>query len=205
MSLPATDNFNRADGGVGSNWTALQNSVGNTFGHEVFSNQCRGAGSGYCFSAWTADTFDANQYAQIAMASSAAYIAPFVRAPSSGSADGYLWTLNNGADSRIYRIDDGVFTQLQNGISIPALNSVCKITADGSTLKAYDDGSQVGTSSTDGTYASGSAGMMTLRDTPIAYLDDWEGGNLGPPPAVFPLSRRALHHSRRDVFRHRSV
>jgi hypothetical protein len=180
MSLPATDNFNRADGGVGANWTALQNSGAVASGHEVASNQVRGAASGFCYSRWNADVFNADHYSQAVGVNIATgfYLGPMVRMPASGAVEGYWWMVNAGGTGTLYRVDGGLFTSVQASVPLPADASVVKLTATGTGLALYDDGVQVGTTATDATYASGSAGICNLRDVPIALMDDWEGGNM---------------------------
>ena len=200
----ATDNFNRADGGVGSNWTALQNSGGVANGHAIVSNEAAAAAAGYCFSVWNANDFNDDQYSQYKEVNTTAYSGVGTRMPASGQVDGYLWTNNFGSDSRLYRGDDGIFTLVASGWSIPAAGSIIKQTSTGSNHEVFDDGASLG-SGTDGTYGTGNPGIWSLDTT--AKLDDWEGGDLAsvPPDSVFPLSRRSLHHYRRDVFRRRAV
>jgi len=185
MSLPATDNFNRADGGVGSNWTALQNASAVASGHTIVSNQCKaiqGTGN-YAFSYWNADTFPADHYSQVVAANLAAYCGIVVRMPSSGMIDGYLLFNTLGGSTNSYRLDDGAFTLMASGLTAPAINSVMKITAESSAIKYYDDGVQMGTTQTDATYGTGRAGIFGYNDgSPVVGLvDDWEGGSIAVP------------------------
>lgn len=195
MALPAIDDFNRSDGPVGSNWTALQNSAGDAHGHQIDTNQCEAAAEAYCFSVWNADAFNADHYSQFVVVNVIAYSGPVVRMPASGFVDGYLWLSSFGADGRLYRLDDGTLTQLQTGVGIPANGSVIKLTAEGADLKMFDDGAQVGSTQTDSTYATGAPGIwVAFNSGSNAKLDDWEGSNMavGAPPAMggtFPLRR----------------
>jgi hypothetical protein len=194
MSLPATDSFNRADGGVGANWTALQNNAAAANGHEIVSNECRavqGTGS-YAYSVWNADVFDADHYAQIKDVNAQPYAGPLVRGNASGPADCYVFFNNLGSESRLYRADDGFFTLLQSGMSVPAAGSIVKLTAESSSLKLYDDGVQIGATATDATYGTGRAGIFAYNDGSgvgaTGRLDDWEGGNM----VVAPVRRWIL-------------
>lgn len=187
MALPATDNFNRADGAVGSNWTALQNSSAVASGHTIVSNQCKaiqGTGN-YAFSFWNADTFGNDHYSQVVAANLAAYCGSMVRMPASGIVDGYLLFNTLGGSTSLYRLDDGGFALLQSGFTAPAVNSVMKLSAEGTAIKCYDDGVQMGTTQTDATYGTGRAGIFGYNDgSPVVGLvDDWEGGNVGGAPA----------------------
>lgn len=184
MALPATDNFNRADGAVGSNWTALQNSGGAATGHQIISNQCKAGGEVYCFSRWNADSFAADQYSQWKAVNTNAYSGLMVRMNASGYVDGYQWLMYfGGVTGVLYRLDDGAFTQIANDPLQPASGSICKLTVEGSSLKMYDDGVQTGATQTDATYGTGSAGMFCAYVSGAAIVDDWEGGNVGGAPA----------------------
>jgi hypothetical protein len=180
MPLPAQDNFNRADGGVGANWTAIRAS-----GHTIVSNQCKGAtAADHNISIWNADAFDPAHYSQALVVTQIAYSGLAVRGDVAGNCYVWLWTL--GATGALYRVDAGTFTSLQTGVPAPANASVAKLTAEGSDLKMYIDGVQAGTTQTDATYATGAAGIYQYGDAG-ALIDDWEGGNLGAAATLYLL------------------
>lgn len=174
MSLPATDNFNRADGGVGANWTAIRSG-----GHEIVSNQCKGVtASDYNISIWNADAFDPDHYSQALVVTQTAYSGLIVRGDVGSNC--YLWFWNLGVTGALYRIDGGSFTSLQTGITAPANALIAKMTAEGSDIKVYVNGVQEGSTEIDATYPTGAAGIFQYGDVG-ALLDDWEGGNLAAP------------------------
>lgn len=82
-SLVASDNFNRANGAVGANWTESTSNDG----MNVVSNMVTSANAGSFDNAmfWNADSFANNQYAKITMTtiSSTPYAGVIVRANAS--------------------------------------------------------------------------------------------------------------------------
>lgn len=184
MALPATDNFNRADGSPGANWTAVTLAA-QSGGMTIVSNALGSVIDNYGAAIWTADTLANNQYAQAVLTPYASYCGPVVRA--SAGLDGYMWNPNFGADGRLYRVDDGGLTQLVSGLSIPANGSTCRLEAESSTLRVYDDGAQVGTDTTDATYASGTGGLWAGGS--YYFNDDFEMGDLAGG-IVVPVFRR---------------
>lgn len=184
-----SDNFNRADGGVGANWTGTLNN------HAVISNQVAANAENFCLSFWNADAFPDDQYSQyqITQGPGSAYHGVTVR-HASGTDAYYLLTIGGAAAAGIYRIDDGTFTAIQTGITTAFTNGdVIRLEAEGATLRAYENGAQVGTDQTDATYTAGAAGIGLSFITGGAPVrgDDWEGGALaGIPIAVFANSYR---------------
>lgn len=142
---------------------------------------------------WNADTFGDDQYSEytVAQGPGSAYQGVVVRAAS--GPDGYFWIANlSSPNGSLYRVDDGTFTELQGGIPGPtAVNDVLRLEAEGSNLRCYLNGVQTGSTQSDATYASGSAGVgvsFTSGGSP-ARGDDWEGGNLG---GASPTATRGL-------------
>lgn len=167
MALPATDNFNRANGGLGSNWT-IQLEV-----PAISSNQVVGQTSnGQHHQFWNADTFNDDQYAQVVFRS--AFPGPAVRAAGTGAATDNYFTTSDGPGASIYKQVDGAFTQLTTGTGT-SNGDVLYLEVSGTSLVAKKNGA-AWMSTTDSTHASGSAGCQLFHTT--GALDDWEGGNL---------------------------
>jgi hypothetical protein len=168
MPAVATDNFNRADGSLGSNWTDQEP------GSAIASNEVTGSGGdgGFNHAYWNADAFDDDQYAQIVIKTTGTYIGPSVRC--SGLNKAYLLQ-TTGSGSTLFKWDTG-FTNLGSYGAVSA-NDVVKLEVTGTTLKVYINGAQNGSNATDSGLASGSAGIYTAGTT--ARADDWEGGNVG--------------------------
>ena len=178
LTLPATDNFNRADADIGANWTELGNASSNP-GFLVSSNAVKAnptpGGGAAAFAMWNADSFTADQYSQFTFTTSG-NMALAVRLADNGSgkANGYIWRVLGGT---ISKASNGSVTTLVSSISAPAVGSVCKMVIAGTTITVYDDGVSIGSTS-DATYASGSPGLYGTSGN-AGTADDWTGDNGG--------------------------
>jgi hypothetical protein len=165
-----TDDFNRADGGLGSNWIT-RNSV-----LEIISNQ-------YASSA----TANPNAYAEVAVATAdftddheaqitaavlgnADFLGPAVRVSVSGCyairVDG-----TNGPTRRIIRMDGTTQTVIGTVNIVPVASDTLTLRAVGSTITAYKNGTQVD-SVTDATYTTGQPGIYYDRQNVRASRGD---------------------------------
>lgn len=175
-ALPATDTFTNSNGTAlathSASWTVVVGAI------DIQSNAAHG-NTAVNFSAarWTADAFNANQYAQGVVSGAAnGYVGPAVRVSADG--DGYyaLWNpVTNTLD--LSRIDNGNTETILNSVAAAAAGSVIRIEANGSTIRVLDDGVQV-LSEPDATYSSGAGGMYFYDDEAV-FLDTYEAGNLG--------------------------
>ena len=178
MALPATDNFNRSNGAIGANWTALGNASSNP-GFLVQANACKAntspGGGVSAFAVWNADTFGDDHFAEATFASSG-NMGLCVRMRDNGSAraDGYVWRFNNGT---ISRVNGGTLTALTTGLSVPAVGSICRLTVSGSGLVPLDDGVALGLV-TDSTFTTGGAPGIFGTSGNAGTLDDWQGDNV---------------------------
>jgi hypothetical protein len=176
LSLPATDNFNRADSNpVGGNW-----STGNGFNAcKIASNTLAPANVEAC-SQWNADTFNADQYSQcnFAVLNDGG---PAVRI-SSSSKSCYLVTTQSGGNTTaqiVYKVVAGSYTQLSSTLSNTiSTSSVLKMSATGTTIEYDIDGSMI-TQITDASLSTGSAGIWFYDSDLSARADNWQGGNIG--------------------------
>lgn len=153
----ATDDFNRANGSIGANWTV---SSGNVF--EVDTNRLKhtsasGAGG---VARYTATSFPADQYASVKLAVLGNAVGPVVRAGASqvylfiGSAPGY-WDL-----VRVnYITVAAVGLASNNAGPTPAAGDVLELRAEGTSLRGYVNGALI-VSATDSVLTSGSPGIM---------------------------------------------
>jgi hypothetical protein len=128
---------------------------------------------GFELSAWVGGSIGPDHFSEIRFTTTAAYIGSIVRASAAGA---YFW-VNTGNDLRIYRLAGGGNTELRNGIPIPALNSLVRLTVVGSTLTLTVNGTVVGTVQ-DAVLTTGAPGILAYSDgSPNpATLDDWSGG-----------------------------
>ena len=191
--LFAADDFNRADGPLGANWTkplASENNlviVNNQVGVDVEESH------NYAF--WSADSFSEDQYSQITITKMGSWPGVIVRAD--GILDRfYLGLLAGPNDYEIYRRWDGVYYQVATGTAETwQVGDVLSLGVIGSahpvTVTLYHNGNAVlsWTSSSQAEVKNGgSPGIGIYSPSGQALtLDNWEGGNLPPdtqPPSA---------------------
>ena len=176
-TLPAADDFNRANGALGSNWTAMSDGA-----LTISSQVVAGGNSGQSGDARTAETYTSNQYSQVQVTSTqltgGQWIGPAVRSQSSGQnlyLGIYFW--NSGSPQlRLYKRTSGSFTQL--GSSYPtsglASGATLRLTATGATISFLLNGTPVITV-TDTSLTGGAPGIMAFG---TGKADNWAGGNV---------------------------
>lgn len=217
MSVLATDDFNRANGGLGANWTTISGNGA----PQVDTNQSRTNSVGTDSLAFYNGAVAPNdQYAKIkvnALTASAGVGAVTRAAPASnayycsyvfGNFGGTI-TLNT------FVCVAGGHTTLASAAATVSTGSIVECRAQGSAITGLVDGVIVTGPTTDSSLASGQFGMMQFVDsgaTTDALGDDWEGGDFGSgsPPAVVstqpivqpvPMRRGPLGLKRGRVFR----
>lgn len=176
-----TDNFDRADSGsLGANWTEVITGF-TVSGYQITSNVANPKVSGTTqIAIYTGSSFGNDQYAQSVGAVSPYSWGIVVRMSSGGN--GYsLSTPDSGTPLIIGVVAGGATSHLQTitGVGV-AVGDVIKLTAQGSTLRAYKNGTQVGTDQIDTTYTTGSPGILGVF-TGFDEHDNFEGGDLSAP------------------------
>lgn len=126
-----TDNFNRANGAIGANWTQPPAS-GATL--NVISNQCGvSATSTFCADFWNADTFPNDQYSEVvigtAPTSGSEAVGVIVRAKT-GTDEFYLGFVTNSTWI-IFERSAGTYTLKVSSLSAAAPGDVIKLEATG--------------------------------------------------------------------------
>jgi hypothetical protein len=175
----AYDNFNRANGALGSNWTSFLPSssfVAPTItGNQIVGNTA--TKQNYAF--WNANNFLADQFTQFTATSSSTggpdSVVTTLRMSASG---GYACSANGASSGGIYTVNSsGTFTSLAAATVAYAAGDVLRCEAKGTTITLYKNGvSQI--SATDSTFASGAPGFGVYNNGSGAQLDNWSGGNL---------------------------
>jgi hypothetical protein len=175
----ATDDFNRADGALGSNWSVVSPE---SVSPVISGHQLTAAPGVSTYAFYTGITYGNNQFAQVTTASGLGVVNLMVRASNyavANHANGYIGqTFDTGW--RILRLDDGVETVVNAGGSYTRNDGdVFYLEAKGSTITFKRNGTVLGTI-TDTTYTSGVAGMIFYvgKTTPL-MLDDWQSGTVG--------------------------
>ena len=165
----ATDDFNRANGSLGTNWVDSTTLTGLT----IVSNQANSAGATWKAAYWNpaTNTFANDQHSQITLVGD--FAGAIVR-HQSGSSSGYLAFANIGTGQiLLYRLDSGTFNLLTTSASGLGFGPGDTITADivGTTLRGLLNGvSQVST--VEATYSSGQPGIAANNTS----LDNFAGG-----------------------------
>ncbi len=173
----ASDDFNRADGGLGPNWTAISDGT-----MTISSQQVMGTAGSITGEIRTAETYPSDQYSTVEVTSTqltgSQWIGPAVRVQSGGQ-NAYLgiYYWNSGSPEMILYVRyAGNWTQLGAYSSGPlAAGTQLKLTAVGNTIAFLADGVER-IAVMDTTLAGGAPGMMA-NDT--ATADNWSGGTAG--------------------------
>lgn len=170
MSLPASDNFNRANGApLGSNWTPVTN-----MWQVVAATHAAPNNFGYSEEYWSADAFSSDHYASVVNIT-VSDGGPAVRVQSGPKS--YIFDIKPGNNTTILKDNAGSFTNLQTGLTTPAVNDICYIEAVGTTIKLKVNGTQLGTDATDASHTGGAAGLWGWDTNTI--IDDFLADNVG--------------------------
>lgn len=207
-TLIASDDFNRAGPGLGSNWAQLSSGRGDVvinsstkvtgqFG--VLSNDhsaARWVGSG---------TFTDDQYASVKVQSLTSFagtndrVGVIVRASADTDANRDYYLATADADSatsthlvRLSKWVNGTFTQIHSGNATLAENDRLELEAEGTTIRVCINGTAIGGSFTvtDSDISTGKPGVATAGNA-SCFGDDWEGGNLSSG-STLPLKLQLL-------------
>lgn len=184
VSILATDNFNRANGAIGTtNWTSqpgiaggaamqiVSNEASSTLGVTApyFSGSLVGGGS-----------WPNNQYAQITVGSAVdtttdAGVGPMGRA-STVQQTAYFGQTNTN-ETKVYKVVNGSYTQLGSNGAACATGDILKLICNGTSISATKNGTTIVGAVTDSAIASGSAGMWgTNGGSPTGTMDNFQGG-----------------------------
>lgn len=193
MTLPATDNFNRANAGtLGANWSTTIN----TF--QVANNAAQGNNFAYNATYWSADAFGGDHYAQCVVGVVISDGGPGVRIQSGPKS--YHFDIKAGNNCKIQKDVAGSFTDLVTGINTPSTGDTVYIEASGSTITVKVNGTQVG-QTTDSAITGGAAGLWSY-DTSGVY-DNFQADNLGGggggPTVTYPMLERGFRGVSRGV------
>lgn len=126
---------------------------------------------------WDTDTFADKQYSSVKIndiVNVNDISGPAVRVQSSFSC--YVLSIRDSARLRLYEYTSGSYAQLGSDITGLTLanDDIITLKANGSTLQAFVNGSQVGTDFTDTSYSSGNVGI--LWDYWASSFETWGGG-----------------------------
>jgi len=202
-STSVLDNFNRANGPVGSNWQ------GNTGGYSIVSNQLDVTGSSHM--AWTGGPYGADQEVYVT----------FVNVdPDGGEQDLLLKSHSVGGDTNVlevwYNATDDVVKVVthassqgwvEHGAPIPVTFNNgdqfgARAFADG-TVEVYKNGALIGTRNVSSWPYYDEGGLIGLWfiDATDAILDNFGGGTItaGPAPTFTPLPQTPFGGTARTI------
>lgn len=177
MASLFADDFNRADGALGANWTSL------AAAGTIVSNQYAPAAAD-SLDYWNGGTPPADCYAQCAasaVVASTSYGGLILRVDTTlFNFYGCTW---NTSGMRIQRFTAGVATNIDGGsLTAPTNGQVIRLTMVGTLLALYYDRVLISTA-TDATYsAAGRSGVLARGTT--NRQDDFETGTLTAPPLI---------------------
>ena len=185
MALPASDSFTGTNGtGLTSYSASWTYNYGSGTHLQIQSNGvfCSRA-SDAATARWNADTFNADQYAQVTMAAvgNGGYYGPAVRISTSGADTCYYIEVDSSDGSYLFKTVSGSGTQLGSTAGTAANADVWRLEASGTTITPKKNGSTTGTpgAQTDSSISSGAAGLHAWGTATGSRMDDWSGGNLG--------------------------
>ena len=184
MALPASDSFTGTNGtGLTSYSASWTYNYGSGTHLQIQSNGlfCARA-SDAATARWNADTFNADQYAQVTMAAvgNGGYYGPAVRISTSGADTCYYIEVDSSDGSYLFKTVSGSGTQLGSTAGTAANADVWRLEASGTTITPKKNGSTTGTpgAQTDSSISSGAAGLHAWGTATGSRMDDWSGGNL---------------------------
>lgn len=169
----ASDNFDRADGAIGANWTA------NNGSWNIASNLCvqRTVSGTHFLCRYTATTPATNDFY-----SEAVVVSPTggsigsgvcVRAGTGATATDYRYVYYGGDFSYLSRTSGGVETVIDTGSAVTAAtNYTARLTATGSTLDGTRGGA-ADVSATDATLTSGGWGLASYTGEASGTAQSW--------------------------------
>ena len=175
-----SDNFNRADGPLGSGWTDMSDG-----GLAISSQAVTGtSANGTTGDIRTAENYSSDQFSQVEVTSTqltgTQWIGPAVRMQGGGQ-NGYLgiYNWNNGSpELMLFMRSAGSWTQLGNAYSSGPLaaGTQLKLMVVGSTLSFLENGVEKIAAYDDGSWTGGAPGIMAAG---TATADNWSGGSAG--------------------------
>jgi hypothetical protein len=174
-SSPAvvSDNFNRADGALGSNWTIQLGS-----NMAIVSNEAKTTTlSTDQFAVWNgAGTFANNQYSKIKVTANVNAAIVAVRSTGSAGTTTCYWARKDGIHKFIN--GTGGYASVSPGDITINIGDTLELRVTGTTLQRYVNGVAAGSSGTDASIASGKPGFGQYTTGAASQCDDWEGGDL---------------------------
>lgn len=190
----AVDDFNRGDSAsMGANWTTCTGTNLNANGFKILSGAAVPESNTVdSMEIWNADSFSADQYAECACTVTGTNAGtgpgPFVRGTSGVNPPCYRATVMKAASNNVevLRQVGTTYTTIEFRTTTWVDGDILRLEVQGSTLRVYQNGVQLGADMSDGALASGNPGIIYSSTTTSSSLDNWQAGNLvtGPAPTL---------------------
>src|ERR1700744_551069 len=169
-----SDNFDRANGALGSNWTTTPGTAAPQIsGNTLHAGTASSLNSAY----WSASTFGNDQFAQGTLpGSSGGNYGPGLAVRLSGAKGYFLWYGNSTNTVSLWRMDSASsWTQLKASgtLTVTPATDVWKIQVVESTISGYQNGTLV-VQTTDTSITAGSPGVWLYYAN--NQIDNWSGG-----------------------------
>src|ERR1700761_5417999 len=171
-----SDTFDRANGGLGSNWTTTPGTAAPQIsGNTLHAGTANSLNSAY----WSASTFGNDQFSQGTLpGSSGSNYGPGLAVRLSGTKGYFLWYGNSTNTISLWRMDSATsWTQLKTSgaLTVTPATDVWKIQVVGSTISGYQNGNLV-VQTTDTAITTGSPGVWLYYAA--NQIDNWSGGSV---------------------------
>lgn len=187
MPQLASDNFNRANGPLGANWTdGLLTSSFSITGNAVVCSMPNNAVAFYNAVVWPAD-----QYSECAISglSGTSTDGPGLVVRCDAAGNNFYWAVIN-ADGDVTiaeRVGGGGISNIASRTSTWVAGDVLRLEIQGTTIKVYQNGVQLGANITDASIATGNAGLAYGSGVD-GTIDNWAGGDFAAPPTGVPVA-----------------
>jgi hypothetical protein len=200
VSMP-TDNFDRANGGLGANWTTITNQEAPQINSNGVVPLTVSATQAAAF--WNADTIHPDQYSQVTITALNTDFnkggGPIVRASASAQTFYILrvfGALDGSCNADLVSSVAGAELNIAQSTTFPAsAGSLVRLEVLGEVLRVYVDGILRMGPFTDTLISSGQPGLEVHANTGAvtdAKIDDWEGGELAAAQAKTIWNLEAL-------------
>jgi hypothetical protein len=189
-----TDNFNRADGALGANYTTIIGTLG------IESNEAASQQAADNVAAYTGASFANDHYAQCKVSGGGQNGGPAVRISGTGASATYYGLFCRAGNTAIlYKVNGSASYTNIGTFSTYAATDVAKLHVVGTTLTVYKNGVQDGSPVVDSDFASGAPGIC-MYDDPAAgnRCDDFEasdglgGGGGGALPFITSMTSKRV-------------
>lgn len=196
MSTLASDDFNRANTAtLGANWTPQNAS--NRF-WQVSSNTAipnsyaNDTGEWYSGITWPNDQW--SQCTCNVGSTASAGVGPAVRHNAATTRYRLVASTAGSNNFELGKEVSGSFTLIWDRTSAFTSGNTVRLEAQGTTLRAFNNGVQIGANSTDSSIASGPAGIIYSSTDSGSSVDNWSGGDfsgttwpIGPFPPILAI------------------